>query len=346
MVTLRVRRLPHVHAWLVAFAVTLCTVLGPGASAPAAAAPGDAGEGEGSIAQLRAKLDTASREYLDAKAALEHSQQRQAELTGSLTAVEAQLAELSTVVSDIAVAAYRSGGLTTISTLIDSGSPNGFLDRVMALSGATVHNDRLLRDLTAMRQQLSAGRTAVDQEVASQQQHLTAMATAKQTAERELKAAGQGQQTAGPGGASSASATPSPRRANGSWPRERCSVNDPTTSGCITPRTLHALRQAQAAGFTRTASCYRSGGSGEHPKGRACDFASAQGSFGGVATGQDRVYGNNLAAFYVRNAKGLAVLYVIWFKQVWLPSSGWRSYSGGHGDPSSDHTNHVHVSIA
>ena len=39
------------------------------------------------------------------------------------------------------------------------------------------------------------------------------------------------------------------------------------------------------------------------------------------------------------------MLYVIWYRQIWLPSSGWKSYSGGNGDPSSDHTNHVHLSV-
>src|SRR5439155_8036837 len=141
-----------------------------------------------------------------------------------------------------------------------------------------------------------------------------------------------------------ATAAAAPRRSNGSWPAESCSINDPTTSGCITPRMLHALQQAKAAGFTHYVSCWRSGGSGEHPKGRACDFAAAPNGFGGVATGADRAYGDRLAAYFLANYDRLAVLYVIWFRQIWLPSSGWRAYHGG-GDPSSDHTNHCHLSV-
>jgi hypothetical protein len=38
------------------------------------------------------------------------------------------------------------------------------------------------------------------------------------------------------------------------------------------------------------------------------------------------------------------VLYVIWFREIWLPSSGWRSYSGS-GSPSAEHTDHVHLSV-
>ena len=50
-------------------------------------------------------------------------------------------------------------------------------------------------------------------------------------------------------------------------------------------------------------------------------------------------------AWLVANADRLAVLYVIWFKRIWLPSSGWKAYTRGNGDPSSDHTNHVHLSV-
>jgi hypothetical protein len=108
---------------------------------------------------------------------------------------------------------------------------------------------------------------------------------------------------------------------------------------------LNALNQAQRAGFTHYVHCFRQQNSGEHPKGRACDFAADKGGFGGVATGASKDYGNRLATYFRGNADNLGVLYVIWFKRIWLPSSGWKSYSGGQGDPSSNHTNHVHLSV-
>ena len=67
--------------------------------------------------------------------------------------------------------------------------------------------------------------------------------------------------------------------------------------------------------------------------------------FGGVASGGDRTYGDNLSVWFIDNSRALGILYVIWFKRIWLPSSGWRAYKRGQGDPSSDHTNHVHLSI-
>jgi hypothetical protein len=110
------------------------------------------------------------------------------------------------------------------------------------------------------------------------------------------------------------------------------------------------LKQAQAAGFKRYVSCYRPGDMYEHPKGRACDFSSAVSGFQDAsARGDDKLYGDKLASFYVKNASRLGVLYVIWYCKVWLPSSGWRNYSSAGsrcGDsPASDHTNHVHLSV-
>ncbi len=49
--------------------------------------------------------------------------------------------------------------------------------------------------------------------------------------------------------------------------------------------------------------------------------------------------------WFVRNADRLAVMYVIWFKQIWMASTGWRAYQSGNGDPSSDHTSYVHLSV-
>jgi hypothetical protein len=106
----------------------------------------------------------------------------------------------------------------------------------------------------------------------------------------------------------------------------------------------NALQQARAAGFTHFTACFRQASFGEHPKGRACDFAAARTTFGGVATGDERTYGNNLAAWGIANADRIGVLYIIWFQRIWMPSTGWRSYSGS-GSPAAEHTNHVHISV-
>ncbi|GAB3153044.1 hypothetical protein GCM10027290_45230 [Micromonospora sonneratiae] len=322
------------------------TVNGALAAGPGmlAAAP-DGNDDEGVSPSLRKQLEAASKGYLDAQAALDNSIKRQKELTAHLAAIEAELGVRSGSVGELAGAAYRTGRLGPVAALLNSNSPDGFFDRATTLGVVASSEERQVRKLIETREEETRAKTALDNEIREQRKQVAVMASRKQQAERALAAVGSGGTSSGVRGTNTGTAKPAPRNSDGSWPRESCSVNDPTTSGCITPRTLHALNQAKAAGYTRYVSCYRSGGSGEHPKGRACDFAAQKGGFGGVATGGDRTYGNNLAAYYVKNASRLGVLYVIWFKQIWLPSSGWKAYNGGNGDPSSDHTNHVHLSV-
>ncbi|MEH1098729.1 coiled-coil domain-containing protein [Micromonospora sp. CPCC 205561] len=351
-----VRRRAARVAALIATALALGTAVAPVTAAPAAAAragllaaaPGQ--DEEGGTPALRAQLEAASKGYLDAKRALETSVKRQQQLAAQLKTNEAELTERAAKVGEIAGVAYRTGRLGVASALLNSNSPDGFMDRAAALDAVAANEDRALRELQGTRDEAARTKLALDGEIREQRKQVTVMAKRKEQAERALTVANRKQQSAAgggsPGGTSNKTAKAAPRNSDGSWPSESCSVNDPTpANGCITPRTLHALNQAKAAGFTRYVSCYRPGGSGEHPKGRACDFAAQKGGFGGDASGGDRTYGNNLAAYFVRNADRLAVLYVIWYRQIWLPSSGWKSYSGANGDPSSDHTNHVHLSV-
>jgi len=366
-------------ALLAALTAALMAVTGTPIGSPAGAAlPAnrpDRVDDEGGTDSLRKELDAASKGWIDAKAALDHSKGRQKKLSEQLDTVGAELEQRNRNVGHIVDRAYRNGRLGPVSALLNSTSPEGFIDRAAALSAVTANEEKQLRELYRTRDQVTRSKAAIEHEIREQQKQVTIMDQRRNQAERALavavaaekeaeerarqQAAEEAERAAASGssgsgssgsgssgsGSSSASATPAPRNANGSWPAESCNVDDPTTSGCITPRTLHALNQAKAAGFTRYVSCFRNGSSGEHPKGRACDFAAQPNGFGGVATGGDKSYGDNLANYYINNADRLGVLYVIWYKRIWLPSSGWKTYSGAGGDPSSDHTNHVHLSV-
>jgi hypothetical protein len=341
-------------------AILLLLVAVPDAGAVHAApalpahAPGDPDD-EGGTAKLRDQLDAASKGWLDAKGRLARSEARQKELAAHLATLETELSGRSAALGSLAGAAYRAGRLTPMAALLNSDSPDGFLDRAAALQSVAANEDRALSELFETREQESRAKAAIEGEILEQRKQVATMQARKVQAERALQEAARAKaapdpddaDSDGPTGSSSGGGTakPAPRNSDGSLGSQSCSINDPTTSGCITPRLLHALNQARAAGYTRYVSCYRSGGSGEHPKGRACDFAAAKGGFEGDATGGDRTYGNNLASYFIRNADALGVLYVIWYRQIWLPSSGWKYYSGAGGDPSSDHTNHVHLSV-
>jgi peptidoglycan DL-endopeptidase CwlO len=301
---------------------------------------------EGGSKELSDQLDAASAGFNDAAARLNASRARQAKLADQTKVTETQLAELTDQVGALAATAYKTGRVGGLSALLDSSSPDGLLQRAVSLQTKTRLDDEELRRLKATRATLTSQRAALDNEIKVQTDQLAEMDRRRKAAEQALVAAGGGAKTGGISASGTASATPVPRRADGTLASESCAVKDPTTSGCITQRMLHAYQQVQAAGFTHFASCYRSQeDGGEHPRGRACDFAAAPSGFGGVATGPDRDYGNRLAAWMIANATNLGVLYIIWFRQIWMPSTGWRAYTRGNGDPSSDHTNHVHLSV-
>jgi hypothetical protein len=336
----------HVAVRLLALIVALSTAVVV-MSGPAAAAPGSAGDdGEGGSKTLLAQLAAASRGFLEAKEALARSQKRQQDLTAMLKQIDSELGPRQVTLDQIAAQTYRTGRLGAMSAVLTASSSGALLDRAETLQTIAVQQHEALQSLRSARTRQAQAKIAIDAAIRDQQKQLNTMAKRKAQAENALKAANAGGDARSPSdGGSSARATAAPRNPDGSLPAEGCTVNDPTTSGCITPRLLHALQQAKKAGFTHFVSCYRSGGSGEHPKGRACDFAADKNGFGGVATGSSKDYGNRLANYFINNSGRLAVLYVIWFRRIWLPSSGWKSYTRGNGDPSSDHTNHVHLSV-
>ncbi|MGY0005696.1 coiled-coil domain-containing protein [Micromonospora sp. I033] len=310
----------------------------------AAAAPTPNAPNEGGSKQLRAALEAAAKGHIEAKNRLDNSKRRQVALANQLKQTEVRLVELSAQVGEVAAQSYRLGRLTPVSMLLGSSDPDAFLQRAAELDMMAQRDSSRLHDLTEAKTQAAEAKVAIDTEVREQQKQLAVLAKKKRDAEVALAKVSSGAGSGFSGG--SASAKPAPRNSDGSWPSESCSVNDPTPAdGCITPRTLHMLEQAKAAGYKRYASCFRSGGGGEHPKGRACDFSAAAGGFEDVtATGGDKAYGDSLASWAKNNASRLGIMYVIWYRQIWMPNTGWRAYSGG-GSPAADHTNHVHISM-
>jgi peptidoglycan DL-endopeptidase CwlO len=311
------------------------------APSPARAAPDD----EGGSKTLREQLESAAKGHVEAKQKLEASKKRQVQLRAALKRAEEKAATLEGRVKEVAARSYRQGRFSTMSMLLNAGSPDLFMERALRLDQMAQVDSKALTEYQEAVTTAEKAAKAIDLEVKEQQKQVTVMAKKKKQAENALAAAGGGAVAGGFVNANSPLAKPAPRNSDGSWPRESCTVNDPTTSGCITPRLLNAYQQAKAAGFKRYTACFSQRSSGEHPKGRACDFSAAPNGFENVnASGDDRTYGNNLAAYFVKNANRLGVMYVIWYRQIWHPGVGWRAYSGS-GGPNATHTNHVHLSI-
>jgi peptidoglycan DL-endopeptidase CwlO len=317
-----------------AFALVLAAPVAPASADP-----------EGGTKTLRDALESAAKGHVEAKTSLENSKKRQKQLQATLVTAQVDAKRLEVQVAAVAGRSYRLGRFNTMSMLLGASSPDTFLERAQRLDMMAQLDGRALTRYREAVDRYTRAKAALDLEIKEQEKQVTVMAKKKKEAELALASVGGGAVAGGFISANSPLAKPAKRNPDGSWPRESCTIDDPTTSGCITPRLLNAYQQARAAGFKRYTSCFSQRSSGEHPKGRACDFAAAADGFENVdASGSDRLYGNNLAAFFVRNASRLGVLYVIWYRQIWMPGTGWRSYSGS-GGPSATHTNHVHLSV-
>jgi hypothetical protein len=322
------------------FAVLIGVLLSSG---PAFADP-DTGT-EGGSAALAQKLEDVAKGYYEAKATLVASQARQAQLVTQLRDSQLALTRLTVAVGSVAAARYEGQQLSVLTGLFSGAGDTRTLLQGAAIADYLVwRDDEQLRSYREARDAATRDQAALDNELKVQAKAVTDLDAQKRAAEKALSSVG-GMVSAGYTGPAQA-AQPAPRTASGGWPSESASIKDPTgTGGYITPRMYHTLIEAQLAGFTRFTKCWRSATWGEHPKGRACDFSVTPGDFGGVAAGADKAYGTKLAQWGVANADALGVMYVIWFRQIWTPSTGWRAYNADGTDPSAEHENHVHISM-
>ncbi|GAB1689061.1 coiled-coil domain-containing protein [Krasilnikovia sp. M28-CT-15] len=321
--------------------VALTMLVAPAAPASAAPGSGTATPDEGKATPLLSDvMESTNRRFVAAKAAVAKSTKTQLALAIDVRNAEAKRDLLIPEVGAVAGQQYRTGNLSAMSYLLNANSSDAFLRKAISLEEINSINDEKLHELNTAIDLVTTTKARLDAEIKAQQQNLAAMKKQKESADKALALVGGESLTGGFVVAKSPEAAPAPRNSDGGFSPESCTVNDPTTGGCITPRTFHLYKEVKKAGFNRFVGCHRDGGPFEHPKGRACDWSLQKSGFSVAHNTDMKNYGNNLMAFLVRNADRLGIYYVIWFKQIWFPATGWHTYHG----PSA-HTDHVHVSL-
>jgi len=321
-------------------------------AAPAAPAMADPDDGSSASANetsndaggdpvLNDVLESSNRKFVQAKALVAKSTKTQRTLATEISLAEAKRNVLLPEVNAIAAQQYRTGHLGAASFLLGSQGADDFLAKAVSLEEINSLHDRKLHELNAAIDEVSTKKAALDAEVKAQQTNLVVMKKQKDSAEKALNLIGGKSLTGGFVDAKSKVAAPAPRNSDGGFSPEKCNVDDPTTGGCITARTLHLYQEVKKAGFNRFVGCHRDGGPFEHPKGRACDWSLQKSGFSEAHNADMKKYGNDLMAFLVRNADRLGIYYVIWYAQIWFPATGdWHAYHGV-----SNHKDHVHVSL-
>ncbi|WP_433327526.1 hypothetical protein [Spirillospora sp. CA-294931] len=93
----------------------------------------------------------------------------------------------------------------------------------------------------------------------------------------------------------------------------------------------------------RGIGCFRTGGSGEHPKGRACDFMIST----GAPTPQEAQLGYDISNYAQKNAARLGIYYIIYRQHIWnafRANEGWRLMED-RGSITQNHFDHPHISV-
>ncbi|BAL85622.1 hypothetical protein AMIS_4020 [Actinoplanes missouriensis 431] len=330
--------------WLMlALAPLVATTLFVAPVTPASAEPNGSSataEEEDDDANLSDVIEAANRRYVSAKAAVTKSTKAQAKLNVEIKAAETRRDKLIPEVNSIAREQYVTGNLSAVGFLLGANSSNDFLHKAISLEEINKLHDEKLHELNEAIATVAESKAKLDAEVKAQKKNASLMKKQKDSAEKALQLVGGNALTEGFVVAKSPQADPAPRNSSGGFSPEGCNQKDPTTNGCITKRTLHMYKEVKKAGFDMFVGCHRDGGPFEHPKGRACDWSLQKSGFSSAHNDKMMKYGNDLMAFLVRNADELGIYYVIWYKKIWFPASGWKAYHGV-----SDHTDHVHVSL-
>ncbi|SDD01629.1 hypothetical protein [Glycomyces harbinensis] len=289
---------------------------------------------------LEADLADAISAVNDAQDQVDAAEARAADLETQIGETQALFDGLTADLNAYALYLHTEGDLQTTNAILSADNGQQLIDTLTYTGFLAEERAALVADAGDLLDQLEAERESHAAEVADAAEALKDAEKAQEDLEEQLEEL-RAEEAAGPGSDGGA-----PAAEGGPGSGGGCTEDDPTTSGCLTPATLHVYNETKEAGFDHYVSCYRSGGGGEHPLGRACDWAADASGFQDVdAEGDDKAYGDQLAAWYVNNADALNIEYVIWYRQFWSAGSGWRSYSGVNGTPAGDHTNHVHVSV-
>ncbi|SMD25537.1 lytic transglycosylase domain-containing protein [Lentzea albidocapillata] len=140
-------------------------------------------------------------------------------------------------------------------------------------------------------------------------------------------------------------------------PPTGCVVDDPTTAGCLTAATAHALQQIRSAFGPQIASvtCYGARPEtpfSDHPTGKACDLFPDR--FGVFPAGERLAAGWRMASWTRAYAGPLKIRYIIWQGRYWDPTTGdqggWGEKYTGAGvydvtNPTGGHYDHLHISF-
>ncbi|MGV9387122.1 coiled-coil domain-containing protein [Nonomuraea sp. NPDC003707] len=295
----------------------------PATAASAAPKPSEA-ELRTQLKQLNSKIDKLIEKYNLKRVELAKAQAAAKAAKERLAAAEKALAAAEQRVGDLARMRYQNHDPSLPSVLmVQNGGGAALLEQLTAEQQALVQGVAKARD---DKKKASDEAAALATQIGVDAKDVTEQRSEAEDVIDDIKKKLQDLVPLGPG-----------RKSDGSWAPEL-----PSGSDNITARTrLMKAELAKNFKLPFTVGCFRSGSSGEHPLGRACDFMMSTG--GTMPAAINNALGDRIADWALKNKGKLGVKYVIWKQRINM-GSGWRAMSD-RGSVTENHYDHVHISM-
>ncbi|MGW0199550.1 coiled-coil domain-containing protein [Nonomuraea sp. NPDC003201] len=295
----------------------------PATAASAAPKPSET-ELRAQLKQLNSKIDKLIEKYNLKRVELSKAQAAAKAAKERLAAAEKTLAAAEQRVGDLARMRYQNHDPSLPSVLmVQNGGGAALLEQLTAEQQALVQGVAKARD---DKKKASDEAAALATQIGVDAKDVTEQRSEAEDIIDDIKSKLQDLVPLGPG-----------RKSDGSWAPEL-----PSGSDNITARTrLMKAELAKNFKLPFTVGCFRSGSSGEHPLGRACDFMMSTG--GTMPAAINNALGDRIADWALKNKGKLGVKYVIWKQRINM-GSGWRAMSD-RGSVTENHYDHVHISM-
>ncbi|MEV7007026.1 hypothetical protein [Streptosporangium sp. NPDC051022] len=287
------------------------------------------------LARLQKQSEVMIADYYAGRVALQKAEKAEKVARSNLGRAQQDFEQAAEQIRLLATQRYRTGGVGTLPALMGGGDPAAMLNHLALTQQIVSEQDARLQGFAGVRDTYRDARAAAEKRTAELRASLEELGVQKKRTQKLIAEIKDRIDRIYP--------TPGLRRADGTWVPQL-----PSGPDNITPRT-RLVRQliAQRFGPHFGIGCYRVdggiAGGGEHPLGRACDFMLSQG--GALPTAAETARGEEIAAWTIKNAQRLGVMYIIFRQRIWHVRTGsWRSMSN-RGGVTANHYDHVHISM-
>ncbi|WP_084963540.1 coiled-coil domain-containing protein [Thermoactinospora rubra] len=284
------------------------------------------------LSELQKESDKVIAEYYSSRIALEKAEKADKTARERLAEADAVFARESEWLRRLAVERYTGAEEQTLTMLNGGFEPEALLRRISLNQYLVEQEGARLSGFAAVRDQRAQARAEAGRRAEELRTTLGDLERRKKRAEKLIERIRDKIDLA--------HEAPGFRRSDGTWVPELPGGPDHITPRMRLVRDLIVERFGKGFGV----GCYRPiNDGGEHPLGRACDFMLSSG--GRMPSREQVERGHKIAAWVVKNARRLGIMYVIYRQRIWHVRTGSWRWMSDRGGTTANHYDHPHVSV-